>query len=170
MLNFALVEYYERQKQPDNTESVLRTLLEKSYEDILKVESKIPPSESTRKDEEVAMPGVAGDQAYQGANGISNLSQSQESTSTTGPSSPSDPTKKSNPFKNLLQLRIRELGQVWIVFLRFAWRSKGFQDMRNVFKEARTDEKRYPSRFLDWRVWDFAGKSLALFVSMEIDR
>jgi uncharacterized protein HemY len=42
MLNFALVEYYEREGQKEEAETVIRTHLEKSYEELLKVESMLP--------------------------------------------------------------------------------------------------------------------------------
>jgi hypothetical protein len=157
MLNFALAELCERRNQNPEAETVLRTHIDKSYADLLKVESMIPP-EGTNKEEEAnsasgetaALNIIPGNVAAESQNS-QNTQNSQNGSSSEG--------KKTHPMRNLLQLRIREVGQSWIVFLRFAWRAKGYQEMRSVFKEARTDEDRYPSRFLDWRVWDFAGAS-----------
>jgi len=140
MLNFALIEFYERQGQKDEAETTLRVLLENSYEDLLNIEKKLPPTQPKIEEGANAMNGENGAALVNGA-------------------ATSNETKKAEAIRDLLQLRIREVGQIWIVYLRFAWRAKGFQDMRNAFREARADEKKYPSRFLDWRVWDFAAKT-----------
>jgi cleavage stimulation factor subunit 3 len=129
MLNFALTEQYELRGQKDEVEAVLQNLLEKFYQEMLNIETKVPGTVI-----------------------------SKETESSLDNASTSDKEKRNDGISGLLKLRVKEAGQVWIMYLRFAWRSKGYQDMRNVFKQARTDEKRYPSRFLDWRVWEFAGK------------
>jgi hypothetical protein len=144
MLNFALVEFYERQGMKDEAETTLRIVLDNSYEDLLKIERKLPPIQP--KVEEVTNM-VNGENGAPATNGAGNQDNAE--------------AKKGAAIRDLLQLRVKEVGQIWMVYLRFAWRARGFQDMRNVFREARTDEKKYPSRFLDWRVWDFAGMNLS---------
>ncbi len=54
-------------------------------------------------------------------------------------------------FKNLFKLTVKEVGQAWIMYMRFARRTEGIAASRRVFGASRK------AKWLDWRVYEFAG-------------
>ena len=129
LLNFALAEEYELQGQLADAHYVYNTFLEKWAIELDKIKAAIvstPQSET---------PPATNDTKDKKSGTESN----EMSTST-------------DPICKLLKLRIKEVGQAWIMWYRFARRSEGFTKAREIFTKAKK------SKHLDWRTFDFVGK------------
>jgi cleavage stimulation factor subunit 3 len=138
-LSWALAEQYELQNKYEEVHRVYTSLVDKCGDELDKIEAAIP-AESTNTEEKPAT---------EAANG----------TAVNGSNPTEKQTSKEDSVRTLLKLRIKETGQAWIMYIRFARRAEGFQSARKIFGRARK------ARLLDWRVYDFAGGQQRYHVS-----
>jgi cleavage stimulation factor subunit 3 len=144
ILNFALAEQYELQNKLEETHKVFINFLAKWDPELDKIDEK-------------AKAIMAEQQAQAPTNGSNtNGTQTKGEGEPEQPSTPTTPQANSEveKFKNLFKINVKEVGQAWIMYMRFARRTEGMQAHRKIFGQSRK------AKWLDWRVYEFAGMSL----------
>ncbi|KAL5512186.1 hypothetical protein ACEPAG_3471 [Sanghuangporus baumii] len=147
VLNFALAENYELQKNNAEVHATYTKLLQRVLEEIEALDSKINASANTNENE--STPGHAGtteaNAEQADAPPPSSGLNKELSMSTTTSSSSED-----SSLATQLRERKQEYGLVYIMYIRFAMRSEGLEASRLVFQRARKD------KYAPWEVFEAA--------------
>ncbi|KAL5508671.1 RNA14 [Sanghuangporus vaninii] len=147
VLNFALAENYELQKNNAEVHATYTKLLQGVLEEIEALDSKINASANTNEKE--TTPGNAGATETNTEQAdlpppSSGLNK-EPSISTTTSSSSED-----SSLATQLRERKQEYGLVYIMYIRFAMRAEGLEASRLVFQRARKD------KYAPWEVFEAA--------------